>query len=57
MPADQPLWTAPNVAISPHISGSSPRTNARELEYFFDNLRRYVAGEPLVNIVDLEAGY
>lgn len=57
LPANHPLWTAQNVAISPHISGSSPRTNARELEYFFDNLRRYVVGEPLVNIVDLEAGY
>ena len=57
LPTDHPLWVAPNMSISPHISGSSPRTNARELEYFFDNLRRYAAGEPLVNVVDLEAGY
>lgn len=57
LPADHPLWHAPNVWITPHISASSPRTQERSLNYFFENLRRFVAGEELANIVDVEAGY
>lgn len=57
LPADHPLWSAPNVWITPHISASSPQTESRSLEFFYENLRRFVAGEELTNIVDKSAGY
>lgn len=58
LPADSPLWQMENVIISPHTSGRSPEANAdRRTAIFCDNLRRYLAGQPLVNLVDLQAGY
>jgi phosphoglycerate dehydrogenase-like enzyme len=56
-PADHPLWKARNIWITPHISYSSPRTPERMLQIFLDNLVRYTKGEPLVNVVDKQAGY
>ena len=54
LPPDNPWWDEPNVIVTPHASGTSPR--------FFDdllveNVRRYLAGEPLLNSVDPERGY
>jgi len=43
--------------ITPHTSWSSDRVAERGLSLFVDNLRHYLAGEPLENVVDLEAGY
>jgi phosphoglycerate dehydrogenase-like enzyme len=57
LPADSPLWDPPNVLITPHSAGDSPRSGERLVELFRENLRRYVAGEPLLNVVDKEAGY
>lgn len=57
LPADSPLWTLPNVIITPHTSNSSPRVRERTLALFVENVRRYKAGEPLLNQVDFEAGY
>lgn len=57
LPTDSPLWTLENVIVTPHHSGSSPRTGERTLALFAENLRRYKAGEPLMNRVDFEAGY
>ncbi len=57
LPPDHPLWKAPNVWITPHISYSSPRTRERVIDLFFENLRRYLQGEPLLNAVDKTAGY
>jgi phosphoglycerate dehydrogenase-like enzyme len=57
LPADHPLWTLENVIISPHSSNSSPHVRERTLALFVENLRRFKAGEPLLNQVDLEAGY
>jgi len=57
LPADSPLWTMENVVISPHVSGSSPRTRERQLALVRENLRRWAAGEPLLNIVNKHAGY
>ncbi len=57
LPPDHPLWKAPNVWITPHISYSSPRTRERTVNLFFENLRRYLNGEPLLNVVDKAAGY
>ncbi len=57
LPADSPLWTLPNVVITPHTSNSSPRVRERTLALFVENVRRYKAGEPLLNQVDFEVGY
>jgi len=57
LPKESPLWRLDNVIITPHHSSSSPRSAERTLALFAENLRRYKAGEPLINRVDFEAGY
>jgi phosphoglycerate dehydrogenase-like enzyme len=57
LPADNPLWGLPNVFISPHISGLTPHYEERVLTIFIENLRRYLAGAPLYNMVDKEQQY
>ncbi|HEY5625445.1 MAG TPA: D-2-hydroxyacid dehydrogenase, partial [Dehalococcoidia bacterium] len=57
LPSDHELWGVPNVMITPHISGGTPRYMERAIELFCDNLRRYGDGEPLVNVVDPSRGY
>ena len=57
LPPDSPLYDAPNVIITPHTSWSSNRVLERSIGLFVGNLERYVAGDPLENVVDLEAGY
>ncbi len=58
LPPASPYWQHPSVLVTPHVSGVSPRRQwARALALFEDNWRRWVAGEPLRNVVDLDAGY
>lgn len=57
LPADNPLWTLPNVILTPHVGGITPHYDERAMGLFAENLRRYVAGEPLLNVVDLKKGY
>lgn len=57
LPADHPLWSMPNVVITPHVSGRSELTGRRRRAVFLENLRRFAAGEPLLNVVDKQAGY
>ncbi|HEY3413416.1 MAG TPA: D-2-hydroxyacid dehydrogenase [Armatimonadota bacterium] len=57
LPSDSPLWNLPQVIVAPHSGGASPNSLARTLDLFQDNLRRYLAGEPLRNVVDKQAGY
>ena len=57
LPPDHPLWETPNVFITPHYSGAHPDYMKRADEIFFDNLSRFVRGEPLRNVVDADAGY
>lgn len=57
LPQESPLWSLPNVIITPHSSNSSPRIRERSVALFRENLRRYQAGEPLLNVVDIGAGY
>jgi phosphoglycerate dehydrogenase-like enzyme len=57
LPASSPLWTLPNVILTPHISGWTARYDELAVQLFADNLQRYLAGEPLLNEVDIEAGY
>ncbi len=57
LPSDSPLWRLPNVLISPHITGLTPQYDERAAMIFEENLRRYLAGEPLYNVVDKDQGY
>jgi phosphoglycerate dehydrogenase-like enzyme len=57
LPADSPLWTMSNVLVSPHRAGDHDDWPRDVVSLFADNLRRYLAGEPLRNVVDVELGY
>jgi phosphoglycerate dehydrogenase-like enzyme len=57
LPPDDPLWGAPNVLITCHSSGHSPRTVGRQMDLFTENVRRYMQGLPLLNVVDKKRGY
>ncbi len=57
LPQDSPLYSLPNVILTPHISGVSVHYEQRLAALFADNLRRYRAGEPLQNRYDPERGY
>jgi len=52
LPADHPLWTLPGVLITPHMAGHGPYLDERRFEIVLDNARRFVAGQPLRNVVD-----
>ncbi len=52
LPADHPLWEAPNVLLTPHTAGYGPYLDQRRQEIIVDNARRLVRGEPLRNVVD-----
>lgn len=57
LPVDSPLWEMDNVLISPHSASTSDRENERITELFCDNLRRYLDGYPLRNVLDTERLY
>jgi len=57
LPSDSELWALPNVLLTPHISGGTPRYMERAVRLFCDNLRRYLDGQPLLNVVDPQRGY
>ena len=57
LPLDSPLFTLPNVILTPHISGESIHYGKRLTRLFADNLRRYRAGKPLRNRYDPVRGY
>jgi phosphoglycerate dehydrogenase-like enzyme len=57
LPPDHPLWGMDNVIITPHTAGVSAHGEDRRLEVLAENLRRFVAGEPLTNVVDKRGGY
>jgi phosphoglycerate dehydrogenase-like enzyme len=57
LPGDHPLWDAPNVIVSPHMSGDIAGWEIAVADVFLDNLQRFVEGRPLRNIVDKERGH
>jgi phosphoglycerate dehydrogenase-like enzyme len=58
LPPESPLWSTPNVILSPHCAVDDGRVYVdRCLDIFFDNLRRYLTGRPLRNVVDRHLGY
>jgi D-3-phosphoglycerate dehydrogenase len=54
---DSPLWSAPRLIITPHVGGQSAHRIDAMTDFFCDNLRRYLAGRPLVNLVDKHLGF
>ena len=52
LPPDSPLWTLPNVLVTPHAAALSPRENERIVELFVANLRRFLDGDPLTNVIE-----
>ncbi len=52
LPADHPLWTMPGVLITPHTAGFGPYLDERRYDILLDNSRRFLAGQPLRNVVD-----
>jgi phosphoglycerate dehydrogenase-like enzyme len=57
LPPDHPLWSMENVIVAPHYGGSHPGYEQHAGAVFVENLRRYVAGEPLTSVIDKDAGY
>ena len=57
LPKDNPLWDMDNVILTPHCSASSPARYKGARQVFKENLRRFVTGEPLMNICDKRAGF
>ena len=57
LPADSMLRSLPNVALTPHLAGQTPRYRERVLTVFVENFRRWVQGESLINVVDKHLGF
>ena len=57
LPAEHPLWGMDNVIITPHMAGLAAHEEDRRLEVLAENVKRFVAGQPLRNVVDKAGGY
>jgi phosphoglycerate dehydrogenase-like enzyme len=57
LPRGHPLWKFDNVMITPHIAGRSDRDQERMFATIKENIRRFGAGMPLINVVDKQKGY
>jgi phosphoglycerate dehydrogenase-like enzyme len=57
LPPDSPLWHAPHLILTPHISANTAVADRTRDAVLIENLRRYVAGEPMLSVVDIAKGY
>jgi phosphoglycerate dehydrogenase-like enzyme len=57
LPSDSPLWDLDNLLITPHTAGMSEKLWERQYVLFSENLRRYLAGQPLLALVNKQSGY
>jgi len=57
LPETSPLWEMPNVMITPHVGAQSARRVDDTTRFACENLRRFQAGEPLLNLVDKQLGF
>lgn len=57
LPEDSPFWSAPNCLVSPHMSGDYFESEAAMADQFMANWARFIAGEPLINVVDKALGF
>jgi phosphoglycerate dehydrogenase-like enzyme len=57
LPAEHPFWTTPGIVVLPHVGGLHPRRDAIVAGLWVDNLERFLAGRPLLQVVDRSRGY
>lgn len=57
LPPGHPLWTVPNAILTPHVANGSSLSIQRAVTVVLENLRRYAAGKPMLNVVDVARGY
>lgn len=57
LPSQSQLWDAPNLILTPHTSGKSEQTTAAATSIFIENLKNYLAGKPLRNVIKKEMGF
>lgn len=57
LPEDSPFWTMPNVLVSPHSASTSDKENSLITDLFCENIKRYLNGKPLLNVLDPEKMY
>jgi phosphoglycerate dehydrogenase-like enzyme len=57
LPADHELWTLPNIVITPHVAANTDQGRGRRWLVVRENLRRYINGDKMLNVVDKELGY
>ena len=57
LPADHPLWRAPNLILTPHVANDSDLGPEAQIVVTKENLRRYIAGERMLSVVDVQRGY
>ena len=57
LPSNHPLWSMPNVIITPHVAAASPHVAERHLETLLENIRRFIRGEPPLTLVDKRKWY
>ncbi|MCE3285901.1 MAG: hprA, partial [Steroidobacteraceae bacterium] len=57
LPPGSPLWTLPNVILTPHVATRSDLGDTVRFAVLRENLRRYVAGDKMLSVVDVDKGY
>ena len=57
VPDDSPLWSTPNLIVTPHRAGTSQRRRSETLQFAAEQLERYLSGQPLANVTDMKAGF
>ena len=57
LPREHPLWTAPNILLTPHVAAAGPDLEPARQALIVENARRFSVGEPLVNVVDKSEWY
>ena len=57
LPDDSPLWSTPNLIVTPHRAGTSQRRREETLQFAAEQLERYLTGQPLANVTNMKAGF
>jgi phosphoglycerate dehydrogenase-like enzyme len=57
IPAESPLWDLPNTIITPHVATESVKLSDAVVDFWCENLRRFAENQPLLAVVDRQAGY
>ena len=57
LPSEHPVWSTPGIVVLPHVGGLHPTRDAIVADLWVENLRRFLAGQPLLEVVDRVRGY